>query len=133
MEKEQSMLLLSVMIEYSSAQDIATYYSQLNPIIETYLKSDLASLKRLAVITVNNLTQSGHAVKVLQKYPNLIPLVLNAIDLEQEDLIQKIFETATVFKMRISSICFRLVREQLTTKTYYLTDLSTYIFFFTKK
>ena len=36
-------------------------------------------------------------MKVLQKYPNLIPLVLNAIDIEQEDLIQKIFETLTDF------------------------------------
>ena len=44
-------------------------------------------LKRLAVITVNNLTQTEDAIKVLKQYPNLIPLVLNAIDIEQEDLI----------------------------------------------
>lgn len=31
------MMLLSVMIEYFSASDIATYYDQLNPIIKTYL------------------------------------------------------------------------------------------------
>lgn len=55
------------------------------------------SLKRLAVVTVNNLTQTGHAVKVLKQYPDLIPLVLNAIDIEQEDLIQTIFETLTDF------------------------------------
>ena len=96
-EKEQAMLLLSVMIEYFSASDIATYYDQLNPIIESYLKSDQASLKRLAVVTVNNLTQTGHAIKVLKKYPELIPLVLNAIDIEQEDLITTIFETLTDF------------------------------------
>lgn len=91
------MMLLSVMIEYFSASDIATYYDQLNPIIKTYLQSDQTSLKRLAVITVNNLTQTGHAVKVLKQYPDLIPLVLNAIDIEQEDLIQTIFETMTDF------------------------------------
>ena len=81
------MMLLSVMIEYFSASDISTYYDQLNPIIKQYLQSDHASLKRLAVITVNNLTQTGHALKVLKQYPDLIPLVLNAIDISQEDLI----------------------------------------------
>lgn len=81
------MMLLSVMIEYFSASDIGTYYDQLNPIIKQYLQSSHMSLKRLAVITVNNLTQTGHAIKVLKKYPDLIPLVLNAIDIEQEDLI----------------------------------------------
>ena len=54
-------------------------------------------MKRLAVLTVNNLTQTGSAIKVLKKYPKLIPLVLRAIDLNQEDLIQKIFETLTDF------------------------------------
>ena len=95
--KELAMMLLSVMIEYFSASDIATYYDQLNPIIKQYLQSNHGSLKRLAVVTVNNLTQTGHAVKVLKQYPDLIPLVLNAIDIEQEDLIQTIFETLTDF------------------------------------
>lgn len=90
-------MLLSVMIEYFSASDIATYYAQLNPIIEQYLASEHSSLKRLAVMTVNNLTQTGHAIKVLKQYPDLIPLVLRAIDIEQEDLIQTIFETLTDF------------------------------------
>ena len=54
-------------------------------------------MKRLAVLTVNNLTQTGSAIKVLKKYPKLIPLVLRAIDINQEDLIQKIFETLTDF------------------------------------
>jgi hypothetical protein len=54
-------------------------------------------LKRLAVLTVNNLSQTNSGIKVLKKYPKLIPLVLNAIDLNQEDLIQKIFETLTDF------------------------------------
>ena len=90
-------MLLSVMIEYFSASDIATYYDQLNPIIKQYLQSNHSNLKRLAVVTVNNLTQTGHAVKVLKQYPDLIPLVLNAIDIEQEDLITTIFETLTDF------------------------------------
>ena len=34
---------------------------------------------------------------MLKKYPNLIPLVLNALSLDEEDLIQKIFETLTDF------------------------------------
>ena len=90
-------MLLSVMIEYFSANDITTYYAQLNPIIQSYLQSNHSSLKRLAVVTVNNLTQTGYAIKVLRQYPELIPLVLNAIDIEQEDLIQTIFETLTDF------------------------------------
>ena len=49
------------------------------------------------MVTVNNLTQTGHAIKVLKKYTGLIPLVLNAIDIEQEDLITTIFETLTDF------------------------------------
>ena len=48
-------------------------------------------------MTVNNLNQTGHAIKVLLKHTNLIPLVLNAIDIEQEDLISTIFETLTDF------------------------------------
>ena len=86
-QKELAMLLLSVMIEYFSITDIGTYYEQLNPIIKQYLQSDHASLKRLAVVTVNNLTQTDHGTKVLKQYPDLIPLVLNAIDISQEDLI----------------------------------------------
>lgn len=91
------MILLSVIIEYFSASEINQYYPQLHPIITAYLQSDSPSLKRLAVITVNNLTQTGSAVKVLKKYSDLIPLVLKAIDISQEDLIQKIFETMTDF------------------------------------
>lgn len=98
-KKELAMMLLSVIIEYFSQNEINTYYSTLNPIIESYLKSDSPSLKKLAIETVNNLTQtgSGSAVKVLRQYPNLIPLVLNAIDLSQEDMIKKIFETLKEF------------------------------------
>ena len=55
-QKELAMMLLSVMIEYFSLKEITTYYEQLNPIIMQYLQSDHESLKRLAVITVNNLT-----------------------------------------------------------------------------
>jgi len=91
------MILLSVIIEYFSASEINQYYAQLHPIIITYLQSGEQSLKRLAVVTVNNLTQTGSAVKILRKYSELIPLVLKAIDISQEDLIQKIFETMTDF------------------------------------
>ena len=90
-------MLLSVMIEYFSLEEITTYYEQLNPIIMQYLQSDHESLKRLAVITVNNLTQTGHAQKVLKKHQELIPLMLNAINIEQEDLIQSVFETLSDF------------------------------------
>ena len=74
-------MLLSVIIEYFSVNEINTYYENLNSIIEDYLQSDIPSLKRLAVLTVNNLTQTGSAIKVLKKYPKLSPLVLRAIDL----------------------------------------------------
>jgi hypothetical protein len=85
--KELAMMLLSVIIEYFSVNEINTYYESLNQIIENYLRSDVPSLKRLAVETVNNLSQTGSAIKVLKKYPNLIPLVLNALSLQEEDLI----------------------------------------------
>lgn len=86
-KKELAMMLLSVIIEYFSINEINEYYAQLNPIIESYLQSNVPSLKRLAIETVNNLSQTVNAVKLLRQYPNLIPLVLNAIDLTQDDLI----------------------------------------------
>lgn len=55
-KKELAMMLLSVIIEYFSVNEINTYYESLNPIIESYLQSNEPSLKRLAVETVNNLT-----------------------------------------------------------------------------
>lgn len=36
-------------------------------------------------------------MSVLSKYNNLIPLVLNALDLSDEDLIHKVFETFNEF------------------------------------
>ena len=85
--KELAMMLLKVIIEYFSVTEINTYYAQLNPVIESYLQSDVPSLKRLAVEVVNNLTQTGSAVKVLKKYSNLIPLVLQALSIDDEELI----------------------------------------------
>lgn len=85
--KELAMMLLKVIIEYFSVTEINTYYAQLNPVIESYLQSDVPSLKRLAVEVVNNLTQTGSAVKVLKKYNNLIPLVLQALSIDDEELI----------------------------------------------
>lgn len=96
-KKELAMMLLSVIIEYFSVNEINTYYESLNPIIESYLQSSEPSLKRLAVETVNNLTQAQNAIKILKKYSNLIPLVLNALSLDDEDMIQKVFETLTDF------------------------------------
>lgn len=55
-KKELAMMLLSVIIEYFSINEINTYYGTLNPIIESYLQSEHGSLKKLAVETVNNLT-----------------------------------------------------------------------------
>ena len=81
------MMLLSTIIEYFSINEIDTYYAPLNNIIENYLKSDVASLKRLAIDVVNNLATTQSGTKVMKKYPNLIPLVLNAVDMSQEDLI----------------------------------------------
>ena len=81
------MMPLSTIIEYFSINEIDTYYAPLNNIIENYLKSDVASLKRLAIDVVNNLATTQSGTKVMKKYPNLIPLVLNAVDMSQEDLI----------------------------------------------
>lgn len=46
---------------------------------------------------MNKLACTPKAVQVLKKYNNLIPLVLNALDLNQEDLISKVFETFNEF------------------------------------
>ena len=96
-EKELAMILLSVIIEYFNHDEIKMYYDSLNPIIEGYLKSDIQSLKTLSIETVNKLACTPKAVQVLKKYNNLIPLVINALDLNQEDLISKVFETFNEF------------------------------------
>ena len=70
------MVLLSVIIEYFSVDEIRTYYDALNKIIEGYLQSQYPSLKTLAIETVNKIAQTPKAVKILKKYNNLIPLVL---------------------------------------------------------
>ncbi len=95
--KELSMLLLSVIIEYFSVDEIKAYYDQLNTIIEAFLQSEHQSLKTLAIETVNKIAQTPKAVKILRKYKNLIPLVIKALSLDQEDLIQKVFETFNEF------------------------------------
>jgi len=91
------MILLSVIIEYFGHDEVQTYYDQLNPIIEQYLQSDIPSLKTLSIETVNKLAMTPKAIQVLKKYNNLIPLVLQALDLSNEDLIHKVFETFNEF------------------------------------
>ena len=44
MDKELAMILLSVIIEYFSAEEIKVYYDSLNKIIEGYLQSGIRSL-----------------------------------------------------------------------------------------
>lgn len=46
---------------------------------------------------MNGLSQIPKAVSVLKKYNKLIPLTLNALDLNNEDLIHKVFETFNEF------------------------------------
>lgn len=96
-DKELAMILLSVIIEYFTHDDIKTYYDQLNPIIEKYLASDIPSLKKLSIETVNSLATTPKGISVLKKYSNLIPLVCNALDLDNEDLCHKVFETFNEF------------------------------------
>lgn len=96
-DKQLAMILLSVIIEYFTHEEIQQYYDGLNPIIETYLQSDEPSLKTLSIETVNKLACTTKAVQVLKKYNNLIPLVIDALDLSQDDLIHKVFETFNEF------------------------------------
>ena len=70
------MILLSVIIEYLSIDEIKVYYDSLNKIIEGYLQSEFVSLKTLAIETVNKIALTPIAVRILKKYQNLIPLVL---------------------------------------------------------
>lgn len=46
---------------------------------------------------MNKIAQTPKAIKILRKYKNLIPLVLNALQLDQEDMIQKVFEMFNEF------------------------------------
>lgn len=97
-DKEQAMMMLSVIIEYFTIDLIKQYYDQLNPIIENYLRSDVPSLKELSIVTVHKLADSPQSVQVMKKYHTLIPLVLGALDgLQSEDVILKVFETFTEF------------------------------------
>lgn len=96
-EKELAMILLSVIIEYFTHEEIQQYYDGLNPIIEAYLQSEEPSLKTLSIETVNKLACTTKAVQVLKKYNNLIPLVTDALDMNNEDLILKVFETFNEF------------------------------------
>ena len=86
-DKELAMILLSVIIEYFSVDEIKAYYDTLNKIIESHLQSEFPSLKALAIETVNKLAQTPKAVKILKKYKNLIPLVLQALAADNEDMI----------------------------------------------
>ena len=61
-DKELAMILLSVIIEYFTLDEIKTYYDQLNPIIEGYLQSDVPSLKKLSIDTVNALAMTPKAI-----------------------------------------------------------------------
>jgi hypothetical protein len=49
------MILLSVIIEYFSVDEIKAYYDNLNQIIEDHLKSGVPSLQTLAIETVNKI------------------------------------------------------------------------------
>ncbi len=61
-DKELAMILLSVIIEYFTHDEIKNYYDGLNPIIENYLKSDVPSLRNLSIETVNKLACTPKAV-----------------------------------------------------------------------
>lgn len=76
------MVLISVIVEYFSSDEIKTYYDALNKIIESHLQSSFPSLKQLAIETVNKIAQTPKSVKILRKYKNLIPLVLQALELD---------------------------------------------------
>jgi len=78
-DKELAMVLLSVIIEYFSADEIKNYYDALNKIIEGHLQSGIISLQSLTIETVNKIAQTPKAIKILKKYKNLIPLVMNAL------------------------------------------------------
>lgn len=96
-QKELAMILLSVIIEYFSLDEIQNYYDQLNPIIEGYLQSNVPSLQTLSIQCVQGLSMIPKSVTVLKKYNKLIPLTLNALDMNNEDLVHKVFEMFNEF------------------------------------
>ena len=86
-DKELSILLLSVIIEYFSIEDTKALHGVLNGILSNFLQSEHNSLKTLAIETVMNFAASTQSLAVLKKYGNLIPLVIAAIDPEDQDMI----------------------------------------------
>ena len=96
-DKQLGMLLLSVIIEYFGPDEIENYYGKLNPTIENYLRADEPGLKKLSVTTVNKLAQTPKAIQVLKKYNNLIPLMTEALDMDDDESIQNVFETFNEF------------------------------------
>ena len=57
----------------------------------------MASLQTLAIETVNKIAQTPKAIRILRKYKNLIPLVVGALQMDQEDMIMRVFETLNEF------------------------------------
>jgi hypothetical protein len=96
-DKELAMMLLSVIIEYFGLDEVKTYYDQLNPIIEGYLASGIPSLQTLSIECVQGLSMIPKAVSVLKKYNKLIPLTINALDLDNEELVHKVFDMFNEF------------------------------------
>ena len=62
------MILLSVIIEYFTHDEIQQYYGELNPIIEGYLQSNIPSLQTLSIQCVQGLSMIPKAISVLKKY-----------------------------------------------------------------
>ena len=71
-DKELAMILLSVIIEYFSADEIKNYYDALNTIIEGHLRSGVVSLQTLAIDTVNKIAQTPKAIKIKMQCCNHI-------------------------------------------------------------
>lgn len=86
-DRELAILLLSVIIEYFSIEDTKAHHAVLNGILSNFLQSEHNSLKTLAIETVMNFAASTQSLAVLKKYGNLIPLVIAAIDPEDQDMI----------------------------------------------
>lgn len=86
-------MLLSVTIEYLSRDEIKTLYDRIHDMMVVSLESGQESLVELAITSIMNLATSTQNLKVLKKFQELLPLILQSMDGNNEDILGKLFDT----------------------------------------
>lgn len=86
-------MLLSVIIEYLSKDDIKTLYDKIHSFILEGLKHQNKAIKLYSIKAITSIAKTTQNVKVLKNFQQLIPLILQALDKDEEDSILQVFST----------------------------------------